>query len=215
MGSPGLGADKTRTVRATHGLSRSANSRTCLSHTPGATAGGSLAGMIRSAPATIGRAWPRWPRARRTVPRPRPRGCVTTVCPRAQPAHIRRDPGLVEDIENELHIAARRDRHIHPPHRGHRTVRHWHFLKHGSPDAHMNVNHDGKDIVVPSATNGSNTSHPRSLKSKGSSTLRKLNGPPTRTFAIRMSLYHLCQRSSTVITVVVGIRVLCIAWCYG
>lgn len=171
--------------------------------------------MIRSAPATIGRAWPRWPQARRTVPRPRPRGCVTTVCPRAQPAHIRRDPGLVEDIENELHIAARRDRHIHPPHRGHRTVRHWRFLKHGSPDAHMNVNHDGKDIVVPSATNGSNTSHPRSLKSKGSSTLRKLNGPPTRTFAIRMSLYHLCQRSSTVITVVVGIRVLCIARHHG
>lgn len=45
MGSPpGLGADSTRTVRATHGLSRSANSRTRRSHTPGATAEGSLAG---------------------------------------------------------------------------------------------------------------------------------------------------------------------------
>lgn len=45
MGSPpGLGADSTRTVRATHGLSRSANFRTRRSRTPGATAEGSLAG---------------------------------------------------------------------------------------------------------------------------------------------------------------------------
>lgn len=217
MGSPpGLGADSTRTVRATHGLSRSANFRTRRSRTPGATAEGSLAGNDSFSACDH--------RPRVATLATGETNCTTSTAtwlrndsmpPRAQPAHIRRDPGLVEDIENELHIAARRDRHIHPPHRGHRTVRHWHFLKHGSPDAHMNVNHDGKDIVVPSATNGSNTSHPRSLKSKGSSTLRKLNGPPTRTFAIRMSLYHLCQHSSTVITVVVGIRVLCIAWCYG